>query len=101
MDEILNNREDSSYATPFNVDFPGPKSKNFFTEYTARVLSLPESIKNILMDSSTAEFIEEKLGPNFNLTSGQRTEITRIIRDVLLGDMFIGEMSQNISAKLK
>lgn len=100
MDEILNKQEDSGYATPFNVDFSNSKPKNFFAEYTMKILSLPESIKNILMDSSTAEFIEENLGPNFNLTPEQKTEITRIIRDVLLGDLFIGEMSQNISIRM-
>lgn len=105
MDEILNKQksmgEDSSYATPFNVDLFGPKPKNYFTEYTKRVLSLPESIRNILMDSSTAEFIEDNLGSSFNLTLEQKTEITRVIRDVLLGDLFIGEMAQNISIKAK
>ncbi|MDO8686678.1 MAG: hypothetical protein Q7K11_00515 [Candidatus Berkelbacteria bacterium] len=100
MDEVLNKQRDSSYATPFNVDFSGPKPKNFFAEYTMKVLSLPESIKNILMDSSTAEFIEENLGPNFNLTPEQKTEITRIIRDVLLGDASLTSMPSLISSKL-
>src|SRR3989344_7123413 len=100
MEETLDNQKDSSYATPFNVDFSGPKSKNYFTEYTARVLSLPESIKNILMDSPTAEFIEENLGPTFNLTPEQKTEITRIIRDILLGDVSLNSMPSLISSKL-
>src|SRR3989344_8449001 len=100
MDEILNEQEDSSYATPFNVDFVGSKPKNYFTEYTGRVLSLPESIKNILMDSSTAEFIEENLGQNFDLNREQKTEITRIIRDILLGDFSLNSMSGLISSKL-
>mgnify|MGYP001599050024 FL=1 len=101
MDEILNNQENLDYATPFNVDFSGPKSKNFFTEYTARVLSLPESIRNILMDSSTAEFIEDNLGPNFDLSRVQITEITRIIRDVLLGEFSVNNMALVISRNLK
>ena len=101
MDEVLDNQKDSGYATPFNVDFSGPKSKNFFTEYTARVLSLPESIKNILMDSSTAEFIEDNLGQNFDLNRVQIAEITRTIRDVLLGEFSVNNMALVISRNLK
>ena len=101
MDEVLDNQKDSGYATPFNVDFSGPKSKNFFTEYTARVLSLPESIKNILMDSSTAEFIEDNLSQNFDLNRVQIIEITRIIRDVLLGEFSVNNMALVISRNLK
>ncbi len=106
MDYTLDQQQDnvlksSSYATPFNVDLFGVKPENYFAIYTKIVLSLPESIKNILMDFSTAEFIEENLGSSFNLTSEQKTEITRIIRDVLLGDLFIGEMAQSVSIKAK
>src|SRR3989338_11407717 len=100
MEKVLNEQENSSYATPFNVDFFGSKPKNFFAEYTMRVLSLPESIKNILMDSSTAEFIEDGLGPTFNLVPEQKTEVTRIIRDILLGDASLNSMPSLISSKL-
>lgn len=101
MDETLNKQGDSSYATPFNVDFFGAKPKNYFTEYTIRVLALPESIKSLLMDSSTAEFIEDNLGQNFKLTREQITEVTRIIRDILLGDISINDMAGKISEKLR
>lgn len=104
MNNTLNIRnnisEDSKYATPFNVDLFGVKPENYFANYSKVVLSLPESIKKILMDYSTAEFIEENLGPNFNLTPEQKVEITRIIRDVLLGDLFIGDMIQKISDRM-
>ncbi len=104
MDDILDQQEnipeDSMYATPYNVDLFLPKSKNFFTEYTTRVLSLPEPVRNVLMDFSTAEFIEETLRPNFNLTTEQITEVTRVIRDVLLGDVSLNSMPDLISSKL-
>ena len=82
------------------MDFSDSKPKNYFTEYTEKVLSLSESIKDVLMDSSTAEFIEEGLGLSFNLTRGQITELTRIIRDILLGDAPLNSMSDLISSKL-
>lgn len=100
LDQQDNILEDSTYATPYNVDLFLPKPKNFFTEYTTRVLSLPESLKNILMDSSTAEFIEENLGPAFDLTPDQKTEITRIIRDIILGDVSLNSMPSLVSSKL-
>lgn len=104
MDENLDQQdnipEDATYATPFNVDLFGSKPKNFFTEYANRVLALPEPVKNILMDSTTAEFIEENLGPSFGLNKEQKTEVTRIIRDVLLGDISINEMAAKISENL-
>lgn len=105
MDDTLNQQdnipEDSTYVTPYNVDLFSPKPKNYFTEYTRTVLSLPEPIRNILMDSATAEFIEENLGPSFGLNKGQKTEITRIIRDILLGDISINQMASKISEKLE
>ena len=64
------------------------------------VLALPESVRNILMDSSSANYIEEDLGPSFGLNKEQRTEVTRIIRDVLLGDISINEMAGKISENL-
>jgi len=53
------------------------------------------------MDSSTAEFIEDGLGPNFNLNRIQITEITRIIRDILLGDLSLNDTASTISQNLK
>ena len=105
MDEILDQQEnipeDSTYATPYNVDLFLPKPKNFFTEYTRRVLALPEPVRNILMDSSTANYIEENLGQSFGLNKEQKIEITRIIRDVLLGDISINAMASKISENLE
>lgn len=104
MDEILNNKQrtptDSAYATPYDVDLSSLAS-GYFSEYLRKVASLPESIKNILMDSSTANFIEENLGPGFGLNKKQKTEVTRIIRDVLLGDVSINEMAGKISENLE
>lgn len=89
-----------SYSTPFNVDFFLNKSAGYFTQQVQRSLSLPEPIKNTLVDLSTAEFIEENLGPAFELSAEQKANVTRIIRDVLLGDISINEMAGKISEKL-
>jgi len=91
----------SRYATPFNVDLSNLEFKKNFTEYFKRVSSLSGPIKDLMANPSTADFIEENLGPSFGLTPEQKTEITRIIRDVLLGDLFIGEMTQEISSRTR
>lgn len=53
-----------------------------------------------MTDPSTAEFIEEKLGQTFGLSSGQKTELTRILRNVLLADLFWGDFPSLISSRL-
>ena len=89
------------YSTPFNVDFfLKSKSEGYFREHILKVLSLPEPIKNILINLSTAEFIEENLGQSFRLSADQKTELTRIIRDTLLADVFLGDFPSLISSKL-
>jgi len=105
MNDTLNQQQDNIlggqlYTTPFNVDLFEVKSEDYFTAYTKMVLTLPESIRSILMDSSTAEFIEENLGPSFGLNKESKIEITRIIRDILLGDVSLNSMPSLISSKL-
>lgn len=87
----------SSYTTPFNVDF---KSKGVTSEYLKMVSEKPETIKNILIDFSSAEFIHDNLGPFFKLTAEQLDETTRIVRDVLMSDLFIGNMTSEIGKRL-
>ena len=92
--------EDSIRATPFNVDLFSPSGENFFEEYTKKVTPLSASVKNVLMDDSTTNFVEEDLGSTFGLNLEQKTEVLRIVRDILLGDLFIGDMVVTISKKL-
>lgn len=104
MNNVLDQQNDISkdvpYATPFNIDLSRPNPAEFFHEYIRRVSSLPKSVRNILMDTSTAEFIEENLGPTFNLNNEQKVKITRTIRDILLGDAPLNSMPGLISSKL-
>lgn len=102
MDREQNNNTptNSRYTTPFDVDrYSGSNYSSIY--FFQKVSALSDSIKDIMANPSTAEFLEEKLGPSFNLTVEQKIEITRIIRDVLLGDLFIGEMAQKISVRMK
>lgn len=82
------------------VDLYSMKNRDNIESYMNRVRNLPESIKQTLTDSATADYIIETIAPHFSLEEEQVTELTRIIRDILLGDLFIGDMSTNISQKL-
>src|SRR3989338_1927531 len=103
MDETLDSQtqpNNSISATPFSVDLFSPSGETFFEEYAKKIAPVSVPIKNILMDNSTTDFVEANLGPAFGFSLEQKTEIMRILRDVLLGDLFIGDMIATISQKL-
>ena len=82
------------YITPFNLF---PKSEfSSYEKYADYVSKLPKSIRTILVSSITADFIEDQLRPQFNLTEAQSIQVTEIIRDILLANLFIGDMTNSI-----
>ena len=99
MNKNNNPSTTTQYATPFDVDNNSESSYSSIS-FFQKVSLLPDSIKNIMANPSTAEFIEENIGPSFNLTSEQKTEVTRIIRDILLGDAPLSSTPDLISSKL-
>jgi hypothetical protein len=88
-----------NYNTPYNVDI-GTLTSAALEAYMIKVRARPEYIRRVLLGFSTAEFIQERLGPKFGLTEEQKREITRIIRDILLGEIplksFIGMTMQKL-----
>jgi len=102
MDEILDHQtqpDNPISATPFSVDLFSPSGENFFEEYTKKIAPVSVPIKNILMDSSTTDFVEN-LGQAFILSLEQKNDVLRIIRDILLGDLSAGDMTVTIAKKL-
>lgn len=90
----------NSYRTPYNIDID--RLSGFkFDGYISKVSELPSKIKTVLTDFSTAEFVEEKLGLQFNLSGLQKAETTRIIRDIILNDLNISDMVNTIASKLQ
>ncbi len=89
----------ADYPTPYDVDI-GSLSPPDLEEFISRTLALPQILGRILTNFSTAEFIEDKLGTVFGLTGNQKKEIARIVRDVILADIYIGDMPAQISSKL-
>lgn len=89
----------ADYPTPYDVDI-GSLNHNDLEEFISRTLMLSQTLDRVLTNFSTAEFIEEKLGTVFKLNSNQKRDVVRIIRDVILTDIYIGDMPAQISSKL-
>lgn len=97
LDETL---ETGFYETPFSIDMLSFSTKNHYIDHVRKVLSLPKPIQGIMTDFSTAEYIEDKLGTAFGLNTDQKSELTRIIRDILLADAFWGDFPTLVSSRL-
>lgn len=92
--------QDPLYSTPYNVDLATLTDKAARTSYIERVLSLPPKIVDILFDPRVANWIEESLGPRLNFTSEQKRDLTRIIRDVALADLYFKKIPETMQRKL-
>lgn len=104
MDDIStaspNNLPTSDIYSPYAVDLNllAPDSPDW-TSYLAKISSLPEKIRGILFDSETVEFFLN-LAEAEDLTDGQSVELSRLVKDILVGDLFIGDMAQMIFDRL-
>jgi hypothetical protein len=96
QDDVLLEGE---YATPYNVGIKN-LTQSQLSAYISRSQELPPAIKDILADFSSAEFVEEKVGPKFSLTPEQKKGFTEIVRDILIGDMYMGDMIQEIHERI-
>lgn len=89
------------YFTPYTVDVIGLDNPLDIRNYDNKFKYISGEIEKIIYDFSTAEFIEERLTITFRLSPEQKITVTRIIRDVLLNYIFIGDMPKEIQARLK
>ncbi len=64
-----------------------------------KIDSLPQSLANLLTNNKTSEFIEA-LTQKYAQFNTQGPDIARIIRDVVIADIYIGDMPAQISSKL-
>lgn len=67
--------------------------------FANKFLRLPVSAKDVMVSGTTADYlrvISGKLGLNQN----QSSDLSRIIRDILLADAFLGDFPSLISSKL-
>lgn len=101
MQNISINPANNLYETPYvaglndiGEDVPS------LDKFMLKISQLPLGAKKVFHDFSTAEFIEEKLSLAFNFSTNQKNKITRIVRDILLAQIFIGDMPKEISSRL-
>jgi len=91
---------EGEYNTPYEIDIKNFTDQRSMEKYILSTLEPPKNIQKILIGFETAEFVEEDLGPKFNLYVVQKREITRIIRDLLLAKVYLGDMVKTIEEKL-
>ena len=85
---------------PFRVDtLEMQKSGGLWERFVKQVDSVPSPIKDILFNIGTMELLI-RIAENFNLSRNQSRELSRIIRDVLLGNAYVGNMLQDITNRL-
>lgn len=83
------------YYTPFDI-FPQSQFSSY-ENYVSYVSNLPKSIRSILAGTDGADFIRLNLQPAFKLDDGQILSISEVVRDILLGTLFIGDLALAIS----
>lgn len=104
MDIDITNQQqpanEGEYNTPYEIDIKSFADQRSLERYITSTFEPSENIQKILLGFETAEFIEEQLGPKFNLSLQQKREVTRIIRDLLLAKVYLGDIVKTITEKL-
>lgn len=64
-----------------------------------KIDQLPQTLADFLIDIKVSEFVDT-LTQKYIQLSPQGSEMARLIRDVVIGDIFIGNMPKEISSRL-
>ena len=91
---------ETAYHTPYTVDLWNMTELEQIGAYMDRVENLPKSMLHVMTDQSTARVINEQIGPQFKLSPDQIKDLTRIVRDVLLSSLYVGNLVQEIGKRL-
>src|SRR3989338_3146094 len=89
---------DFEYYSPFRVDAKNA-SETSWESFLQKVNNLSVPIKDILTDASTVEFILT-LAEHLELTDNQSADLSRIIRDILIGNLSIDNLATTLGQKL-
>lgn len=68
--------------------------------FYAKINALPPSIQDIFFNIDTEEAIK-KLGSQFGFNNDQITALTRLVRDIALGDIYLGDLTGKLKVLLK
>jgi hypothetical protein len=88
------------YLTPFTAGSFSLTSSTDIQSYSSQFEFISPPVEKIIFEFSTAEFIEERIGVAFNLSREQKKHIANIIRELLLGSLFIGDFISTVKTKL-
>lgn len=84
--------------SPYFVDNSGTPGFNW-EKFQNKIDEISESLFGTLVDDTTSEFIKS-LTQRYAQLGTQGSDIARIIRDVVLADIYIGDLPAQISSKL-
>ena len=68
-------------------------------KFNEKVGDLPTALADLLVDAGTSSFIQS-LTQKYVQLSVQGPDVARVIRDIIIGDVFIGDMPQELSKRL-
>ena len=98
-DEASGDEGGSFFRTPYNIDIE-KLDESALKRYIDRVRSLPDKLRNFMFDLKPAEYIEQTLSKQFGLSENQMPGLLRIIKNIALSDLFIGDMPSQIAVQL-
>lgn len=84
--------------SPYFVDTSATPGFNW-ERFQDGIDAIPESLFGLMVDEVTSEFIKSLI-QKYTSLSVQGPDTARLIRDVIMGDIFIGDMPAEISRKL-
>jgi len=84
--------------SPYWVDGLGVPSFDW-KKYQDKIDIMPESLYNVLISDNAPALIESII-QNYSLSLVQGSDIARVARDVVLADVYIGDMPSEISKRL-
>lgn len=89
------------FYTPYNVDV-GELIKDRFrwNKFRDKIFALPPAFKDILSGVSTAEFFMQ-IANKHSLTEDGFKNLLRIVRDIILTDIYLGNITNEIKNRLK
>lgn len=64
-----------------------------------KIDQLPSALANLLTENKTAQFIE-MLTQKYAVLNMRGPDIARLIRDIVIGDVFVGDMPQELARRL-
>lgn len=84
--------------SPFFVDSTSMPDSDW-ERLQNKIDKIPPNLANLLTNNKTSAFIESLTQKHIQL-SVQGSDVARLIRDVVIGDVFIGDMPKEISSRL-